>query len=189
MANKTYYERGDTYVDASNKPAIIKSGNALTFTDDFKAGGGADLAPATANTLGGVKIGEGVNVTSDGTISVSTYTPPVYSTTEHLTGRKWVDGRDIWEKTIVFSEPLNITTSYTTIESDTNVDVPIRCNAVDPTYKACMPFKAGVESGALKAIAFDAQFTAETITIEFVKALPVEANENTRTVKKTSKKG
>lgn len=29
------------------------------------------LPPATANTLGGVKIGEGVNVTSDGTISIN----------------------------------------------------------------------------------------------------------------------
>lgn len=26
---------------------------------------------------------------------------PDYSTTEHLTGRKWIDGKDIWEKTIV----------------------------------------------------------------------------------------
>ena len=112
MANKTYYERGDTFVDASDKPAIIKKGNQLTFTDDFKAGGGADLAPATAETLGGVKVGNGLNVASDGTLSVAGVD---YSITEHLTGRKWIDGRDIYEKTIVFSEPVNITTSYTTI--------------------------------------------------------------------------
>lgn len=38
------------------------------------AGGGGEpyeLPPATANNLGGVKIGEGINVTSDGTISVT----------------------------------------------------------------------------------------------------------------------
>lgn len=34
-------------------------------------GGSYTLPPATANTLGGVKIGSGVNVTSDGTISVT----------------------------------------------------------------------------------------------------------------------
>lgn len=34
-------------------------------------GGGGDLLPATATRLGGVKIGNGINVTSDGTISVS----------------------------------------------------------------------------------------------------------------------
>ena len=38
---------------------------------DSIAGGGGSLSPATADTLGGVKIGSGVNVTSDGTISVS----------------------------------------------------------------------------------------------------------------------
>ena len=185
MASKTYYERGDTFVDVDNKPAIVKKGNQLIFTDDFKAGGG-ELAPATANALGGVKIGNGVNVTSDGTISVPSYTPPAYSETSVNTGKKWIDGRDIWVKTIVFVEPVNVTTSYTTIESDTDVDVPISANAIDPTYKACMPLKAGVESSTLKVIAFDAQFTAETITVEYLKQTPVEPENNTRTVKKIS---
>lgn len=35
------------------------------------SGGSYELQPATASLLGGVKIGSGVNVTSDGTISVS----------------------------------------------------------------------------------------------------------------------
>lgn len=34
-------------------------------------GGSAALAPATANTLGGVKIGNGISVTEDGTISAA----------------------------------------------------------------------------------------------------------------------
>ncbi len=186
MANKTYYEKGNKYVNASGNPVIEKKGNQLIFTDNFDAGGGGELPIASASTRGGVKVGEGLNVTAGGVLSVAT---PAYSTEPHLTGRKWIDGRDIWEKTIIFSEPLNITTSYTTIETDTDVDVPISMYAVDPTYKACMPLKAGVENATLKAIAFDAQFTAETVTVEYVKAITPAETTNTRTVKKTVKKG
>lgn len=51
--------------------------------DDFSEyhGGGSEyvLPPATASTLGGVKIGEGLNVTGDGTISVQGGEAPVTS--------------------------------------------------------------------------------------------------------------
>ena len=146
MSNQVYYLKGNTYVDGDGKPALIKKGNQLIVTDDFKGGGG------------------------------ESYVPPAYSTEEHLTGRKWID---------------SITTSYTTIETDTDVDVPLNAYAVDPTYKACMPLKTGMENATLKVLAFDASFTAETVTIEFVKATtPAETTNNTRTVKKsTSKKG
>lgn len=136
------------------------SANPITVTGS----GNASIRKATSELLGVVKAGDGVSVDADGTIS-----GVAYSDTAHKTGRKWLDGRDIWEKTIVFSEPVNITTSYTTIETDTDVDVPISTYAVDPTYKASMPLKAGVENSTLKVIAFDAQFTAETVTIEYVK--------------------
>ena len=38
---------------------------------DSVAGGGGSLSPATADTLGGVKIGSGISVTDDGTSSAS----------------------------------------------------------------------------------------------------------------------
>ena len=41
------------------------------YVDQQIAAGGYTLTPATASTLGGVKIGENVNVTEDGTISVT----------------------------------------------------------------------------------------------------------------------
>lgn len=41
------------------------------FPDSGGGGGSYTLPPATDTTLGGVKIGSGVNVTSDGTISVN----------------------------------------------------------------------------------------------------------------------
>lgn len=65
-----------------------------------KGGSGGTITPATSETLGGVKIGEGVNVAADGTISVPSYASPAYSTEEHKTGRKWIDGKDIYERTI-----------------------------------------------------------------------------------------
>lgn len=61
-------------------------------------GGSATIPPATADTIGGVKIGEGINVTEDGTISTSTYTPPAYSAEEVATGETWVDGKPIYCK-------------------------------------------------------------------------------------------
>lgn len=99
MANTTFYNRGDAYHDSAGNPAIIKRGNELTFTEHFNAGGGGTLEPATANTLGGVKIGEGVNVTSDGTISVNSFDLPTGSG-EVLTPYHWVDGNPIYAKRI-----------------------------------------------------------------------------------------
>jgi hypothetical protein len=60
------------------------------FPDSGGGGGSYTLPPATDTTLGGVKIGSGVNVTSDGTISVNgggSYTLPP-ATSETLGGIK-----------------------------------------------------------------------------------------------------
>lgn len=53
--------------------AVLQNANAITaaineLTDKIDGG---SISPATADTLGGVKIGEGISVTSDGTISAS----------------------------------------------------------------------------------------------------------------------
>ena len=93
-----------------------------------KGGSGGTIAPATSETLGGVKIGEGVNVTSDGTISVSSYTPPAYSTVEHNTGRKWIDGKDIFEKTILL-ENVTITANQGVVLGD-NFGIDKTINAI-----------------------------------------------------------
>lgn len=47
-----------------------------------------------------------------------------YSATEHKTGRKWVDGKDIFEKTFIFESPTSITAPYT-LESDTLVETSL----------------------------------------------------------------
>lgn len=66
-----------------NFPFRKKDGSVTTIDDAISSGGGGGggyvLPPATNNTLGGVKIGSGVTVQNDGTISVSggggSYTP------------------------------------------------------------------------------------------------------------------
>lgn len=55
----------------SDQPAVSTIEDALgLLADNIPQGGwGGTISPATADTLGGVKIGEGIDVTQDGTIS------------------------------------------------------------------------------------------------------------------------
>lgn len=64
---------GTVYVFGTGRVQLIGTNyNELNFTLPVSSGGGgsATLQPATATRLGGVKIGENINVTSDGVISV-----------------------------------------------------------------------------------------------------------------------
>ena len=96
-----------------------------------KGGSGGTIQPATSEKLGGVKIGEGINVSEDGTISVPSYVPPAYSTEEVLTGRKWIDGKDIFEKVIVLDSAINVGTSWTDLGvSNANIEAMIHANGL-----------------------------------------------------------
>lgn len=72
------------------------------------SGGISNIPIASADTLGVVKAGDGVSIDAAGAISGI-----AYSTTEHKTGRKWIDDKDIYEKVV----PINLTT----IEDDSTV--------------------------------------------------------------------
>ena len=66
-------------------------------------GGSFVLPVATAETLGGVKVGNGLSINENGVLSndnPTPYTPKNYSTNEQLTGQKWIDGKDIYFKVI-----------------------------------------------------------------------------------------
>lgn len=187
MANKTYYERGDTFVDISNKPAIIKRGNELTFTDNFKVGGGVVLAPATAETLGGVKVGNGLNVASDGTLSIA---GGVYSTDEVDTGKKWIDGKPIFTRVINYTGAL----SNTAVTLASNIDyIDNITNAVcvaDNVSEGFSPIVVWLDNIELKGrTAGNYASQLLHIVIEYTKPTPAETSNN-RTIKKsTSKKG
>ena len=61
-------------------------------------GGGVNLPIATRVRLGGVKIGNGVNVTEDGVISVSGGLVD-FTSDEQPLGIKWLDGKELYVRT------------------------------------------------------------------------------------------
>lgn len=66
---------------------------------DTGGGGGGSLPIASAETLGGVKVGSGLSVTSDGTLSASGGAVN-YSTSRQDTGVKDIDGKTVYVKTV-----------------------------------------------------------------------------------------
>lgn len=98
------FEKGGIYMRImpfmKRKKGIQFAGVGL----DTGGGGGGSyvLPPATSSTLGGVKVGTGLEVAEDGTLSSSGGGGGLnYSTTRQNTGVKWIDGKDIYVKTIV----------------------------------------------------------------------------------------
>lgn len=66
-----------------------------------EAGGGYVLPAASAETLGGVKVGDNLTVEEDGTLNApDPYTPPEYDTDETETGETWVDGKPIYRRVV-----------------------------------------------------------------------------------------
>lgn len=86
---------------------IIKSfGDGLDLTNAGKL----NLTAATASKLGGVKVGVGLEIVN-GKLNVTATGSLDYSLEEQNTGVKWIDGKDIFQKTLVFdSLPANGTT-------------------------------------------------------------------------------
>lgn len=101
-----------------------------------KGTGGGTITPATSETLGGVKIGEGVNVTEDGTISVPSYVPPAYSTDEVDTLLLWIDGKRIYRKVVDVGTLPNATTKQVAhgISYDTIVNLKGVCSNSDNAF-------------------------------------------------------
>ena len=76
--------------------------NPFPPSSESAGNGGGDpyvLPVASANTLGGVKVGNGLTIDANGALSADSQTLD-YSTTEQATGQKWIDGKDIYFKVI-----------------------------------------------------------------------------------------
>ena len=93
------------------------------------------LPIASAETLGGVRVGTGLAINAEtGELSNSNptpYAPPAYSTSEVNTGVKWIDGKDIYCKTFHFTEESEQTSKSYDITSLNADFVMLR----DPVYK------------------------------------------------------
>lgn len=77
-------------------------------------GGGSSIPIASPQTLGGVKIGDGLSITNEGVLSaLSSGGLPDFSSSEQLLGCKWVDGKDLYIRTL------------TGVKTANNVTIPL----------------------------------------------------------------
>ena len=88
------------------------SANPITITGS----GNASVRKATSELLGVVKAGNGISINEDGTISAG----DILSTTEHKTGEKDIDGKDIYSKSFTVNALPN-TTEMSFNHSITNI--------------------------------------------------------------------
>lgn len=84
-------------------------------TEQAGSGGSVALPIASADKLGGVKVGNGLSIDSAGVLSADSQAVD-YSTTEQATGQKWIDGKDIFVKV------------YHTDNLDNNTDVTLEAD-------------------------------------------------------------
>ena len=87
-------------------------------------GGGSYVLPvASADALGGVKVGARLSI-DDGVLSAVNQVAD-YSTDEQATGEKWIDGKDIYFKSYAFDTTDNATVTIQTTDIDVLIDSKI----------------------------------------------------------------
>ena len=95
------------------------------------SGGISNIPIASAETLGGIKVPADSGITIDGSGNAYAYKPVDYSTTEHKTGRKWIDGKDIYEKVIVLESAKTVTTNWSNLDiSNAEYDIMVHANGL-----------------------------------------------------------
>ena len=135
------------------------SANPITITGS----GNASVRKATSELLGVVKAGDGVSVDADGAIS-----GVAYSTTEHKTGRKWIDGKDIYEKVVTLVTPLTISRngSDTSIVPFHDTMISVKGNA---SNGACICFMEFVQDDTIH-LACSNDFAVDNIIFTYTKS-------------------
>ena len=131
-----------------NNPFPPSSANAV-------GGGGSYVLPvASADTLGGVKVGNNLSIANGVLSAPAPYTPPAYSTTETNTGQKWIDGKDIYCRVFDFGSDVAISSStwvdmseYTSIEG---WDKPVQCAFGIDTTGLCITVNLAINAGYLE---------------------------------------
>ena len=92
-----------------------------------------------------------------------------YSVTEHKTGRKWVDGNDIFEKTFYFENGVSIGSSGTTIEENTSANIITNAWVSDGVH-GYAAIQGTVESNNLKAVAITGSLAnIKYVTFQYTK--------------------
>lgn len=101
----------------------------------YEISGMSKLPVASTEVLGGVKVGENLIITEDGTLNAeasgtSVLSPGavIYDEQERIVGR-WSDGRPVYQKTIIYEgESVSTTTSYN--HNINNLDKVVNANVI-----------------------------------------------------------
>ena len=149
-----------SYEPRSLNPNIMEK----RINDLSKASGTGAIPIASAETLGGIKVpaDSGMSVDADGAISGLPY-----STTEHKTGRKWIDGKDIYEKVVSLDTPLTVSRNG----SDTGLTpfhetmISAKGNA---SNGACICFMEFIQDNTIR-LACSNDFAVENIIFTYTK--------------------
>lgn len=136
------------------------SANPITITGS----GNASVRKATSELLGVIKAGDGVSIDAEGAIS-----GVPYSTTEYKTGRKWIDGKDIYQKVVSLDSPLTVSSS----SSDTGI-APFHDTMIDVKGNApngaCINFMEFVRDSTIH-LACSNDFAVNNIIFTFTKTV------------------
>lgn len=145
----------DKNIDLNDYAASVAEVNGLVFPDDFLTS--TDLSAYATKTYVDTSIA-----------SIHVYTPPSYSTVEQKTGRKWIDNKDIYEKTIVFENAVSVSyNNWTNLNvASTGVDHLIKSHASDVgVCWGCVNISKTVNSGYLSALTTR---NADSINIKYL---------------------
>lgn len=104
----------------AGKNISITTNPDMTQTISAAGGSGGEILPATSTRLGGVKIGNGVNVTEDGTISVSGGTPPTNMVTTDT--EQTISNTKIFDWDQKFNHKIILTNSGATNKGQVNLN-------------------------------------------------------------------
>lgn len=132
----------DINLDLENAVESTAEANGYTFPDDFLTS--ADLSNYATK-----------NYVDTAVEHVPVYTPINYSFVEQKTGRKWIDGKDEYEKTIVFENAITISQNeWTNLNVvSTGIDQILNCHACDIGVAwGCINISTTVNSGYLSAL-------------------------------------
>lgn len=152
--------------------ALNKKYNLTERVEALEKGGGYVLPTATAERLGGVKVGNGLSVDESGVLSanVTPYTPPAYSTDEVNTGVKWIDGRDVYRKVILLDSPITINSNAWSADIDLTAEKLIDVKASYSVDNNVYPVGGNLASNELKILnTRSSAIIVDTIIADYVK--------------------
>jgi len=87
-------------------------------------GGGGSLPIATTETLGAVRVGNGLEVDNTGTLSTICH----YQTKEFATGKKWIDNKDVFGLVLQLDTSIDIVEdTWVELNRVFDIDQPLFC--------------------------------------------------------------